>query len=446
MLDFQPSNSYNIVLGSDIMKAAIFTLGCKVNQYESQEMTEMLNKNGYLVVDSKEDADVYIINSCTVTAESNRKTRQAVRHFKSKHPDAAVVMTGCVPQAFPDEALGVKEADIILGNKNNSQLIASLNKWFESKKNIINIAQHENGEKYEGIIITEFSGHTRAFIKIQDGCNRFCSYCAIPYARGRSRSKPIEDIRTELSTLAANGFKEVVFVGINLSAYGRDIGLSLTDAVLAAENTDGIERIRLGSLEPDHISDEMIDTFASCKKFCPQFHISLQSGCDTVLKRMNRHYNSAEYKALADKLRSSFDDTSITTDIITGFPGETDDEFNTTVEFAKSIRFEKVHVFPYSIREGTKAAKMDGHLQNAVKSQRANLLSSVCEEIRKEAFSENNGKTFSVLFETPKNGWQHGYTRNYTPVKVQTDTDLSGQIRDVIITATDDDCCIGKLI
>lgn len=428
------------------MKAAIFTLGCKVNQYESQEMTEMLNKNGYFVVDSKEDADVYIINSCTVTAESNRKTRQAVRHFKSKYPDAAVVLTGCVPQAFPDEALGVKEADIILGNKNNSQIINALNKWFESKKNIINISQHENGEKYEGIIITEFSGHTRAFIKIQDGCNRFCSYCAIPYARGRSRSKPLEDIKTELETLAEKGFKEVVFVGINLSAYGRDIGLSLTDAVLAAENTDGIERIRLGSLEPDHISDKMIDTFASCKKFCPQFHISLQSGCDSVLKRMNRHYNSAEYKALADKLRSSFDDTSITTDIITGFPGETDDEFKTTVEFAKSIRFEKVHVFPYSIREGTKAAKMDSHLPNAVKSQRANILSSVCEEIRKEAFADSIGKTFSVLFETPKNGWQHGYTRNYTPVKVKTDTDLSGQIRDVIIIDTDNDCCIGNLI
>ena len=428
------------------MKAAIFTLGCKVNQYESQEMTEMLNKNGYLVVDSKEDADVYIINSCTVTAESNRKTRQAVRHFKSQHPDAAVVMTGCVPQAFPDEALAVKEADIILGNKNNSQLINALNNWFESKKNIINISQHENGEKYEGIIITEFSGHTRAFIKIQDGCNRFCSYCAIPYARGRSRSKPIDDIKKELRTLAEKGFKEMVFVGINLSAYGRDIGLSLTDAVLAAENTDGIERIRLGSLEPDHISDEMIDTFASCKKFCPQFHISLQSGCDTVLKRMNRHYNSTEYKALADKLRSSFEDTSITTDIITGFPGETDEEFDNTVNFAKSIRFEKVHVFPYSIREGTKAAKMDGHLPNAVKSKRANILSSVCEKIRKEAFADNNGKTFSVLFETPKNGWQHGYTRNYTPVKVKTDTDLSGQIRDVIITDTDNDCCIGKLV
>ena len=428
------------------MKAAIYTLGCKVNQYESQEMTEMLNKNGYLVVDAKEDADVYIINSCTVTAESNRKTRQAVRHFKSNHPDAAVVLTGCVPQAFPDEALAIKEADIILGNKNNAKLIASLNRWYESKSHVINITDHGNNDTYEGSIITEFSGHTRAFIKIQDGCNRFCSYCAIPYARGRSRSKSIEDIKKELIILAENGFKEVVFVGINLSAYGRDIGLSLADAIKAAEETDGIERIRLGSLEPDHISDEMIDIFASCKKFCPQFHISLQSGCDTVLKRMNRHYDSAEYKALTQKLRSSFSDTSITTDIITGFPGETEEEFRTTVEFAKDIRFEKVHVFPYSIREGTRAAKMEGHLPNAVKSQRANTLSGVCEEIRKEIFKENIGKKFSVLFETPKNGWYNGYTKNYTPVKVKTDEDLSGQIKDVIIIDTDGDFCIGELI
>lgn len=428
------------------MKAAIFTLGCKVNQYESQEMTEMLNKNGYLVVDSKESADIYIVNSCTVTAESNRKTRQAVRHFKSKNPDAVIVLTGCVPQAFPDEALAITEADIILGNKSNNNLINSLNNWFSEKSKITAITEHKNDDKYNGGIITDFEGHTRAFIKIQDGCNRFCSYCAIPYARGRSRSKDIEDIKKELQNLSENGFKEVVFVGINLSAYGRDIDLSLTDAVYAAENTPGIERIRLGSLEPDHISDEMIKSFASCRKFCPQFHISLQSGCDTVLKRMNRHYNATEYRQLTKKLRAAFEDTSITTDIIAGFPGETEEEFNETINFVKQIEFDKVHVFPYSIREGTKAAKMCGHLQNSEKSRRALQLSAVCEDIRKENFKKNKGKTFSVLFETPKNGWQIGYTRNYIPVKVATNTDLSGKIANVIITDTDDDCCIGEII
>lgn len=428
------------------MKAAIYTLGCKVNQYESQEMTEMLTKNGYLVVDSKEEADVYIVNSCTVTAESNRKTRQAVRKFKSAHPNAVVVMTGCVPQAFPEEALAVNEADIILGNKNNSKLISALNKWFNEHQTIRNISQHENDEKYEGTIITEFSGHTRAFMKIQDGCNRFCSYCAIPYARGRSRSKSIEDIKTELKSLADSGFKEVVFVGINLSAYGRDIGLALTDAVNAAENTDGIERIRLGSLEPDHISDEMIESFAACSKFCPQFHISLQSGCDTVLKRMNRHYNSEEYASLVYKLRNAFEDTSITTDIITGFPGETEEEFEATVEFAKKIKFEKVHVFPYSIREGTRAAKMDGQLSNSVKSERAAKLSAVCEDLRKDMFADAKGKVFSVLFEAPKNGFQCGYTKNYAPVVVKSDKKLTGQILDVKITDCTEEHCIGELV
>ena len=428
------------------MKAAIYTLGCKVNQYESEEMKEMLTRNGYLIVSSKEDADVYIINSCTVTAESNRKTRQAVRKFKAAHPDSVVVMTGCVPQAFPEEALAVKEADIILGNKNNNQLIKSLNKYFEEHKHIINISDHKNDDKYNGGIISDFSEHTRAFIKIQDGCNRFCSYCAIPYARGRSRSKNLDDIKTEIKSLAEKGFKEIVFVGINLSAYGRDIGYSLSDAIIAAENTDGIERIRLGSLEPDHITDEMIDIFASCKKFCPQFHISLQSGCDTVLKRMNRHYNSAEYSTLVDKLRSSFDDTSITTDVITGFPGETDEEFQQTINFVKKIKFEKVHVFPYSIREGTKAAKMEGQVLNSVKSERASELSAVCEKIRVEAFGDIIGKTCSVLFEAPKNGYQCGYTKNYTPVMVKTDECLTGSIQNIKITEVVGESCIGILI
>lgn len=428
------------------MKAAIYTLGCKVNQYESQEMTEMLNKHGYLVVDTKEDADVYIVNSCTVTAESNRKTRNIARKLKSAHPDSIVVLTGCVPQAFPEEALAIKEADIILGNKNNGKLINSLNKWYSEHKTIHNITQHEKDEKYEGTVISEFSGHTRAFIKIQDGCNRFCSYCAIPYARGRSRSKSIDDIKRELDALANKGFKEVVFVGINLSAYGRDIGLSLTDAVITAENTHGIERIRLGSLEPDHISDEMIESFAKCSKFCPQFHISLQSGCDSVLKRMNRHYDTNEYEKLVEKLRSEFDDTSITTDIITGFPGETEDEFNTTVEFVKKIKFEKVHVFPYSIREGTRAAKMDNQLNNKIKSDRSSKLSQICEEIRKDNFATYKDKVFSVLFETPKNGMQCGYTKNYTPVYVDCDTCITGEIRNVKITDCKNDYCIGVFI
>lgn len=427
------------------MKAAIYTLGCKVNQYESQGLKTVLNENGYLVVAPKDEADVYIINSCTVTAESTRKTRQAVRHFKSLHPNAAVVLTGCVPQAFPDEAAACSEADIILGNKNNGKLISLLKKWFSEKQSIVDITQHQSGDRFEGIIIKEFEGHTRAFVKIQDGCNRFCSYCAIPFARGRSRSKPLEDIQKEIKALAEDGFREIVFVGINLSAYGRDIGLTLADAILAAQHTEGIERIRLGSLEPDHITDDMIALFASCDKFCPQFHLSLQSGSDSVLKRMNRHYTAAEYAELTQKLRRGFPDAAVTTDIITGFPGETEEEFAETVEFVKQIRFEKVHVFPYSVREGTKAAKMAEQIPNKIKAERAAVLSAEAEKIRLEVFAATVGRQVKVLFESPKNGCLHGCTANYTPVRVQTDEPLTGKICEVRITDFDAEGCVGIL-
>ena len=428
------------------MKAAFYTLGCKVNQYETEEMTEQLIKNGFLIVDSKEDADVYIINSCTVTAESNRKTRQAVRRFKANHPSSAVVLTGCVPQAFPDEAAGLIQADIILGNKKNHMLASEIKRYFNTHSRINDIEDHQNHEKYSGGIITQFQGHTRAFVKIQDGCNRFCSYCIIPQARGRSRSKPMSDIKTELHALAEKGFSEVVFVGINLSAYGHDNGTDISEPIIAAENTDGIKRIRLGSLEPDHLTDGVIEKIASCSKFCPQFHISLQSGSDTVLKRMNRHYDSAEYERLAKKLRSTFSDCSLTTDIIVGFPGETDEEFNQTVKFAKRIGFEKVHVFPYSVREGTRAAKMPGQITQALKEKRAAELSKVCEKIRSEKFKELEGKTFPVLFEKPKNGYQCGYTKNYTPVRVESDECLTGKIADVKITMANNDYCDAVLL
>lgn len=428
------------------MKAAFYTLGCKVNQYETEEMTEQLIKNGFLIVDSKEDADVYIINSCTVTAESNRKTRQAVRRFKANHPSSAVVLTGCVPQAFPDEAAGLIQADIILGNKKNHMLASEIKRYFNTHSRINDIENHQNHETYSGGIITQFQGHTRAFVKIQDGCNRFCSYCIIPQARGRSRSKPMSDIKTELHALAEKGFSEVVFVGINLSAYGHDTGTDISEPIIAAENTDGIKRIRLGSLEPDHLTDGVIEKIASCSKFCPQFHISLQSGSDTVLKRMNRHYDSAEYERLAKKLRSTFSDCSLTTDIIVGFPGETDEEFNQTVKFAKRIGFEKVHVFPYSVREGTRAAKMPGQITQALKEKRAAELSKVCEKIRSEKFKELEGKTFPVLFEKPKNGYQCGYTKNYTPVRVESDECLTGKIADVKITMANNDYCDAVLL
>ena len=425
------------------MRAAIFTLGCKVNQYESQEMLCLLRDNGYTVVDAKDGADVYVVNSCTVTAESSRKTRQAVRRLKHEHPGAAVVLTGCYPQAFAEEALSLPEADIVLGNRSNAALIGRLDEFFARRSRIDGTCPHERDEAYSGGIITSFDGHTRAFVKIQDGCDRYCSYCIIPKARGFSRSKPLEDIRKELALLAESGYQEVVFVGINLSAYGRDIGLDLCDALAAAEQTDGIERIRLGSLEPDHLTDPLIGRMRGLTKFCPQFHLSLQSGCDRTLKRMNRHYTAAEYAALCGRLKAAFPGLSLTTDIIAGFPGETEEEFEETVAFARRIGFMKIHVFPFSPREGTPAARYPDQIPRAVKEARCATLQAAADALREDILRGYAGQTVEVLFETAKDQTQHGYTRNYMPVTVLSDEPLTGRIRRVLVTGVENGACVG---
>ena len=425
--------------------AAIYTLGCKVNQYESQEMLTRLSEAGYEITDAKDDADVYIVNSCTVTAESSRKTRQAVRRFKKEHPDAAVVLTGCYPQAFAEEAKRLTEADIVLGNRSNGELAERLEAYFADQQRIAATRPHERDDGYSGGVIQCFEGHTRAFIKIQDGCNRYCSYCIIPKARGFSRSKPLTDIEKEVALLAGNGYKELVFVGINLSAYGRDIGLTLCDALKIAERTPGIERIRLGSLEPDHITDEVIGRLRKLTKFCPQFHLSLQSGCDRTLKRMNRHYTANEYAALCEKLKAAFDDLSLTTDIIVGFPGETEEDFRETMVFAERIGFMKIHVFPFSPREGTPAFGYPDRVPNAVKEARCAALQTEADAMRETFLRQYVGKTVKVLFETAKGDLQHGYTKNYTPVAALSDGALTGEILPVKITEVKDGVCFGTV-
>lgn len=428
------------------MKIAFFTLGCKVNQYESQEMICRLKSKGYMVVDTKEEADIYVVNSCTVTAESSRKTRQSLRKFRNEHPDAVIVLTGCYTQAFSEETSAFEEADIILGNKTNCLLEEKLEEFFAEKQRCIQIEAHKKDDGYNGGIITDFEGHTRAFVKIQDGCNRYCTYCIIPKARGFSRSKPIDDIKKEVALLAKEGYKEIVFVGINLSSYGMDIGLNICDALQTAQDTKGIERIRLGSLEPDHITDKVIERLATMDKFCPQFHLSLQSGCDKTLKRMNRHYTKAEYLTLCSKLKATFPDISLTTDIIAGFPGETEEDFNESVEFAKQVDFMKVHIFPFSAREGTPAAKYPDKVSHAEKTQRCAFLQKECDRIRDEFLSRYIGKTVDVLFETPKGNTQSGYTANYIHTSVSSATPLIGQIKKVKITSADGDTCFGELI
>lgn len=428
------------------MKAAFYTLGCKVNQYDTQEMISSLKANGYEIVDSKDDADIYIINSCTVTAESSRKSRQAARRYRKMHPGSIIVITGCYTQAFSDEFQDFSDVDIVLGNNSNDELIDELKNFTVTKKQIIKIKPHKLKDKYSTSNITSFDGHTRAFVKIQDGCNRYCSYCIIPKSRGFSRSRPLREIERELCTLNQLGYKEIVFVGINLSSYGQDIGGTICDVIETAEKFNNIERIRLGSLEPDHITDDVIDRLSKIKKFCPQFHLSLQSGSDRILKRMNRHYTADEYYQLCQKLKQNFSDISITTDIIVGFPGETEEDFNDTIEFCKKCRFMKVHVFPFSPRKGTPAYGYTDKINNAVKAERCSILQNECDSIRLDILKEYIGTKKSVLFESPKGNSQQGYTENYTPVIVNSPADLCGKITEIRIIDASCEECIAELL
>lgn len=424
------------------MKVFFTTFGCKVNQYETQEMSELLCSNGYTIVNNHKVADIIIVNSCTVTAEGVRKVRQTIRKLKKENSTAIMILSGCASQAEPHIIKDLPEIDILMGNRNNTDIVNLIRNYLDTHTFINAHKKHLKEDEFCGTGITKFDGHTRAFLKIQDGCDRYCAYCLIPYARGFSRSKSLEMIDKELNALNDNGFKEIVFVGINLSDYGKNTPYSLPDALELAEKYTNIKRIRLGSLEPDHITKEMIERLSKIKKLCPQFHISLQSGSDSVLKKMNRHYTADEYEELTINLRASFPDATITTDILTGFPTETEKEFYETVEFAKKIKFEKAHIFPYSVRVGTKAAVLP-QLEKSVKEERAKILAIVTNETRKSFLKNQIGKTVNVLFETEKTDYSEGYTENYTPVRVYDSLNRAGQILKVTITDATDDFCIG---
>lgn len=428
------------------MKVFFHTLGCKVNQYETQEMREQIKNCGYEITENENEADIFVVNSCTVTSESDRKTRQCVRHYKKNHPESIVVLTGCVPQSFPDDAKKLTEADIVLGNRNNSKLYESLNSYLKNGCRVLNMSVHEKNEQLISRGISTFEERTRAIVKIEDGCDRFCSYCIIPKARGRVRSKSIENIETEVDNLCKNGYSEIVLVGINLSAYGKGTEITLADAIFAVAENEKVSRIRLGSLEPDHLTDELIEKMSKCEKLCPQFHISLQSGCDRILKKMNRHYTAAEYEHLCNTLRKEFDGATLTTDIMVGFPDETDEDFEETRKFAEKIGFEKIHIFPYSRRSGTVADKMSGQIDKAVKAKRAADLARTAEKIREKFLEEQIGKTLSVLVESKqRDGFSFGYTANYTPVKFNGEAQI-GSVASIKITSSNKDFCIGERV
>lgn len=426
------------------MKAAFYTLGCKVNQYETEYMAEVLKNAGMEIVSPNEEADYYIINSCTVTATADQKTRQNVRKFKRQHPNSVIILTGCMPQAFPEQASALEEADIVLSNKNNDDILNLINQYNISHNRIVKIEKHQKGDEFTKCSINQFTERIRAFVKIEDGCDRFCSYCIIPMSRGRVRSKSLDDLKNEIDILGKNGIKEIVLVGINLSSYGKGQDFNIVDAVKVCNDNENILRVRLGSLEPDHITDDVIEGLSKYEKFCPQFHISLQSGCDKTLKNMNRHYDSSEYKELCKKLRDTFDDATITTDIMVGFHEETEEDFNISVDFAKDIAFEKVHVFPYSQREGTVASKKGDNVPKSEKERRASVMIEETNKVRYNYFNSLIGSKQTVLFENNiENNIYQGYTKNYIPVRIESDKDVIGQEIEVTIRTVDvtEDCC-----
>lgn len=423
------------------------TLGCKVNQYESEVMAELLDQAGYSKAESYTESDVCIVNSCTVTATGDAKNRKLLNRVRRENPGCVLVLCGCMPQAFSDDTALFQGCDIVMGNTSRSDIVPVLNEYFTDFQPIIRIAPHEKGEGFEPMRISAFNERTRACMKIQDGCNRFCTYCIIPYARGRVRSKPLDQIRAEAQELAQNGFKEVVLVGINLSAYGQELDLDICDAVKAVCDVNGIERVRLGSIEPERMTEDILKRLANEEKFCPHFHLSLQSGCDATLKRMRRHYDTAEYARIVADIRRLFENPAITTDVMVGFVGESGEDFEASVRFCDEIGFAKTHVFPYSRRKGTAADTMEGHIDEHVKHERADIMIAHTLAQQRAFMQSQVGLTAPVLFETrTKDGFHEGFTKNYTKVRVNADGIVPGEILDVRITEAFDDYCVGELL
>lgn len=429
------------------MKIFIHTLGCKVNQYESQSVFESFESLGFEATDSFSDADVILVNSCTVTAESSRKSRQALRKYRKANEKAVIILSGCMTSAFPKTALDLPEANIIIGNNGYGNIIDTYKRFISSDgSQLIEINEHQSGEKIEDLSISSFNERTRAYIKVQDGCNRFCSYCAIPYARGRVRSRNIKSIKCESERLAQNGFKEIVLVGINLTSYGTGESFDLCDVVEAVASTDGVERIRFGSIEPDHLTDDFLMRLSKIKKFCPQFHLSLQSGCDKTLKDMNRHYDTKFYHSLVKKIRETFENPSITTDIMVGFAGETEQDFIESLEFCRSMGFARMHVFAYSRREGTKAYNFSNQVENSVKEARSKSMSEMARASEKEFLESQIGKTVTVLFEKEEKGFWWGYSENYSYISVKSKENLNNKILTAKIEKAFENHCEAILI
>lgn len=413
-------------------KAALHNLGCKVNAYETEAMQQMLEQSGYEIVGFTDKADVYIINTCTVTNIADRKSRQMLHKAKKMNPDAIVVATGCYVQASKDQVELDDSVDIIVGNNKKKDIIRILNEY-ESNQELSHVIDINHTTEYEELELESSLEHTRAIIKVQDGCNQFCSYCIIPYARGRVRSRKISQVIDEVEKLSAKGFKEVVLTGIHLSSYGVDLEEEdLLSLVVAVSKVEGIERIRLGSLEPRIITEKFASTLASLKNMCPHFHLSLQSGCDETLKRMNRRYSAQEYYEKCMLLRKYFNNPAITTDVIVGFPGETEEEFNTTKEYVTKINFFEMHVFKYSKRQGTKAADMDEQVDEQIKNDRSAKLLAITKKQSDDYLNSQIGKELEVLIEeeTQVDDVKYfvGHSKEYVKTLIKSEDNLENRI------------------
>lgn len=414
-----------------------YTLGCKVNLYETEAMKSLFQNRGYTVTEN-DDADVFVINTCTVTAVGDKKSRQMIRRAKKCNENAIVAVVGCYAQVSPEQVAKMPEVDLILGTSGRKNIVDYVEQYSGEKMNMV---LKDIPSVYEDIA-SDTQSRTRATIKIQDGCRSFCSYCIIPYARGPLRSRKPEDIINEVTELAAKGYKEFVFVGINLAAYSCE-GLKLGDVVEAVCRIDGVLRVRLGSLEPNVFTPRFLDIIKNQPKLCRHFHISLQSGCTETLKRMNRHYTAEKYLDYLEKIRNIIPDVNFTTDVMTGFPGETEEEFAKSIETVKKAGFGSIHVFPYSIRPGTPAAEMKNQIDGNVKHKRAEQMIMLGEQLQKEKLKSYVGKTVEVLFETEiENNMWEGFTNNYLRVIAEGEN-LCGEIKNVKITGVSGDALAG---
>ena len=422
-------------------KAALHNLGCKVNAYETEMMEQMLREEGYEIVPFAPGADVYVINTCSVTNIADRKSRQMLHRARKMNPDAIVVAAGCYVQTAGEDTGADDAIDIILGNNKKNELIPALRAFMEDRGSMddgpfTNLADLSNCRTYEDMQLQQTHEHTRAYMKVQDGCNQFCSYCIIPYARGRVRSRRMEDVLTEARQLSENGCRELVLTGIHLSSYGTDTGSSLLELIRAVHEVPGIERIRLGSLEPGIISEEFAQELKQLPKFCPHFHLSLQSGCDTVLKRMNRHYTAAQYAQACALLRDVFTDPALTTDVIVGFPGETEEEFRQTVRFLEDLKLYETHIFKYSRRKGTRAAVIPDQISEQVKAESSDVLIGLGLKNRDLFEHRWQGRQVQALMEECTNLDGKAYYTGYTKEYIRTAIPAEGQpdLTNVLVT------------